>query len=151
MEDVMKIDSEHSASDNSSVRPTLKEKIIKYFQVDAWSNLIDDTFDWDKVQGFFLIPITLPDQRMIFYCILNQDGVSNKKQSVKQILKSWLNKIEEYNENINEQDFVIAGNDFSNLFLDEWGTFICKNVDPVVVKKKETYKPSVLEEEISFV
>lgn len=94
--------------------------------------------------GVFLLPMAMPDDRVAYYCVLNIDGESNRKTPVKKLLKNWLDKVEEFNQNSEDQWFGIAGEDATFCFIDDWSVFIGKNAIPLVGDKKVVFKESVL-------
>lgn len=126
--------------------------ILRMYFTDEWfygSN--DPKVDWAKKEnkkvfggGVFLLPMVMPDNRVAYYCVLNIDGKSNRKTPVKKLLKNWLDKVEEFNENSEDKWIGIAGNDATFCFIDDWSLFIGKNAELLVGDKKVVFKESVL-------
>lgn len=106
--------------------------------------LSDESFTDHLKGGVFLIPMVMPDNRVTYYCVLNKDGKSNRKTPVKKLLKEWLDKVEEFNENSEDKWMGIAGEDATFCFIDDWSVFIGKNAELLVGDKKVVFKESVL-------
>ena len=112
---------------------TIAQMIRQYFTDDHYPETHSDGIDWKKNKhlegGVFLIPMSMPDDQIIYLCLLNIPGKANQNRSVRSLLHWWLHQLEAYNNNPdrNQQWLDIAGNDFAHLYLDEWSVSICKN------------------------
>lgn len=112
---------------------TIAEMIKLYFTDNHYPEINAEQIDWDSNKklegGIFLIPMSLPDDQVVYYCLLNIPGLSNRNRPIKFNLRGWLNTLKDYNENPDRSKLWldIAGNDFSYLYLDEWSVCLSKN------------------------
>lgn len=140
-----------TSSDGTTKKNFSIAEILKfYFNDKSFPNHNDPThLDWedpDLLQGgIFLIPMTMPDNSVSYYCILNIDGESNRRESVIQLLNSWFDTLDLYNRNQDNNWIGIAGNDASFCYIEDWSIYIGKNAQLLTNSFKKIYKPEVLE------
>ena len=60
------------------------------------------------------------DEGVAYYCVLNKNGKSNRRTSVKKILSSWISAIDELNSDTGDNAAIISSNDIQLAFLDRW-------------------------------
>ena len=140
-----------SWSDYEGEHPTTPilspEKFLKlYFTDDHFdqkSTTEDDNPSKDKVEhmhlkGVFLVPVTAPDGRVMYQCLLNIEGESNTKKTVRENLKRWIAAVDKLNEDP-QHVFEVGGNDFTYMWIEPWSCFIGRNFQPVVAPASDLY------------
>lgn len=110
---------------NSTSNFTIEEMLEQYFTDNHYEGSVFVDINWCSLKGLFLIPMLFSDQRIVYYCLLNVDGMSNIDVPIKETLKIWLETVKKYN--LVENDAVIAGNDGGYFYMEEWSIFISKN------------------------
>lgn len=131
---------------------TIAEMIKDYFTDQHYPEIHPVYIDWKKDRalpgGIFLIPISLPNNEVIYLCIPNIDGPANQNMSVKFLLGRWLHILASYYQpgrDTKHSWLGIAGNDFTYLFIDEWSTSLCKNAELFFGAIEDIFKKEVLE------
>lgn len=131
---------------------TIAEMIKDYFTDIHYPEIHSGYINWERDRalpgGIFLIPISLPDNEVIYLCIPNVDGPANQNMMVKFLLGRWLHTLTNYYKpgaDIRHSWLGIAGNDFTYLFVDEWSVSLCKNAEIFFGAIEDIFKAEVLE------
>lgn len=129
---------------------TIAEILSFYFEDKSFPNHQDPTnLNWEDPNllrgGVFLIPMTMPDNSVSYYCILNIDEESNRRQPVTQLFVDWFDTLDLYNEHQDDYWIGIAGNYASFCFIEEWSVYIGKNAELLTDPFKKVYQEEVLE------
>ena len=123
---------------------------IKAFFADPTFKSGDDnpTINMDELEGVFLIPMLLTDQRICYYCLLNVPGKSNRNVPIKDTLSEWLYYVEKYSNHPDEQVIYIEGNDSDFLYIERWSVFLGRDAVLQVAGKDRALKKEILERKL---
>ncbi len=122
----------------------IQGKLSNYFGDTFWKESKSVKFKWSEIQGIFLIPMLLPNQEIGYYCLLNKDGKSNKGESIRKLLSTWLDAVKKLNDDVDNQEIIIGANDLSFAFLDRWCISLGRDANVNAYELKKVYKQEAL-------
>lgn len=93
-----------------------------------------------ELKGFFFMPMLMPDQRVIYLCLVNKSNLSNGAMSIKANLLQWFEGWNFIKECPEERELFIASADLDFAGIDQWGIMIGKNAWPVIIHKDQVHE-----------